>query len=118
MPLDLGAKGSCCIGGNISTNAGGDGVIFQFLGTWGGGGGFIFSVKEGSVPFRSLCPPWHPSHSTPSLHMHMCLGGLRLLRYGSLHGSVLGVEVVLADGTVLDLLKTLRKVVVSSVEVG
>ncbi len=22
MPLDLGAKGSCCIGGNVSTNAG------------------------------------------------------------------------------------------------
>jgi len=57
MPLDLGAKGSCQIGGNVSTNA----------------------------------------------------GGLRLLRYGSLHGSVLGVEVVLADGTVLDLLRTLRK---------
>eukprot|EP00798_Chlamydomonas_sp_ICE-L_P023699 gene23699-9240_t len=57
MPLDLGAKGSCQIGGNVSTNA----------------------------------------------------GGLRLLRYGSLHGSVLGVEVVLADGTVVDLLRTLRK---------
>lgn len=38
MPLDLGAKGSCQIGGNVSTNA----------------------------------------------------GGLRLLRYGSLHGNVLG----------------------------
>jgi D-2-hydroxyglutarate dehydrogenase len=36
-------------------------------------------------------------------------GGLRLLRYGSLHGSVLGLEVVTADGSVLDLLKTLRK---------
>lgn len=57
MPLDLGAKGSCQIGGNISTNA----------------------------------------------------GGLRLLRYGPLHGSVLGLEVVLADGQVLDLLRTLRK---------
>eukprot|EP00927_Polykrikos_kofoidii_P053003 TRINITY_DN470_c0_g1_i3.p1 TRINITY_DN470_c0_g1~~TRINITY_DN470_c0_g1_i3.p1 ORF type:complete len:516 (+),score=61.33 TRINITY_DN470_c0_g1_i3:36-1550(+) len=57
MPLDLGAKGSCQIGGNVSTNA----------------------------------------------------GGLRLLRYGSLHGSVLGVEAVLADGTVLDCLSTLRK---------
>lgn len=57
MPLDLGAKGSCQIGGNISTNA----------------------------------------------------GGLRLLRYGSLHGSVLGLEVVLADGTVLDLLSANRK---------
>lgn len=57
MPLDLGAKGSCQIGGNVSTNA----------------------------------------------------GGLRLLRYGSMHANVLGLEVVLADGTVLDLLGTLRK---------
>lgn len=30
-------------------------------------------------------------------------------RYGSLHGSVLGLEVVLADGRVLDMLNTLRK---------
>lgn len=42
MPLDLGAKGSCHIGGNVSTNA----------------------------------------------------GGIRLIRYGNLHGSVLGVEAV------------------------
>nr|XP_028687200.1 D-2-hydroxyglutarate dehydrogenase, mitochondrial isoform X5 [Macaca mulatta] len=41
MPLDLGAKGSCHIGGNVATNA----------------------------------------------------GGLRFLRYGSLHGTVLGLEV-------------------------
>jgi len=57
VPLDLGAKGSCQIGGNVSTNA----------------------------------------------------GGLRLLRYGSLHGSVLGIEAVLADGTVMDCLSTMRK---------
>lgn len=57
MPLDLGAKGTCQIGGNVSTNA----------------------------------------------------GGLRLLRYGSLHGSVIGLEAVLADGTVLDCLSTMRK---------
>ncbi|KAM7251072.1 hypothetical protein ACFE04_022955 [Oxalis oulophora] len=57
MPLDLGAKGSCQIGGNVSTNA----------------------------------------------------GGLRLVRYGSLHGTVLGVEAVLANGEVLDILGTLRK---------
>ncbi|VAH51882.1 unnamed protein product [Triticum turgidum subsp. durum] len=57
MPLDLGAKGSCQIGGNISTNA----------------------------------------------------GGLRFIRYGSIHGNVLGLEVVLANGTVLDMLTTLRK---------
>lgn len=42
MPLDLGAKGSCLIGGCVSTNA----------------------------------------------------GGLRLLRYGNLHGNILGVEAV------------------------
>ncbi|KAG6832478.1 hypothetical protein H0H92_001524 [Tricholoma furcatifolium] len=57
MPIDLGAKGSCHIGGNVATNA----------------------------------------------------GGLRLLRYGSLHGTVLGLEVVLPDGTILDQLTTLRK---------
>ncbi|XP_024030195.1 D-2-hydroxyglutarate dehydrogenase, mitochondrial [Morus notabilis] len=57
MPLDLGAKGSCQIGGNVSTNA----------------------------------------------------GGLRLVRYGSLHGTVLGLEAVLANGDVLDMLGTLRK---------
>lgn len=45
MPLDLGAKGSCQIGGNVSTNA----------------------------------------------------GGLRLVRYGSLHGSVLGEDIFLLD---------------------
>lgn len=57
FPLDLGAKGSCHIGGNVATNA----------------------------------------------------GGLRLLRYGSLHGNVLGLEAVLADGTIMDSLSTLRK---------
>ena len=57
MPVDLGAKGSCHIGGNVATNA----------------------------------------------------GGLRLLRYGSLHGTVLGLEVVMPDGTIIDQLSTLRK---------
>ena len=57
FPLDLGAKGSCQIGGNVATNA----------------------------------------------------GGLRLLRYGSLHGNVLGIEAVLPDGTVMDDLSRLRK---------
>ncbi|KAK9474510.1 FAD linked oxidase [Dipodascopsis tothii] len=57
FPLDLGAKGSCHIGGNVATNA----------------------------------------------------GGLRLLRYGSLHGTVLGVEAVLADGTVVNGMSRLRK---------
>lgn len=57
FPLDLGAKGSCHIGGNVATNA----------------------------------------------------GGLRLLRYGSLHGTVLGLEVVLPDGTIFNDLSQLRK---------
>lgn len=57
MPYDLGAKGSCQIGGNVSTNA----------------------------------------------------GGLHFLRYGSLHGSILGLEAVLPNGQILDLMKALRK---------
>ena len=56
-PLVFGSQGSCQIGGNLSTNA----------------------------------------------------GGLRFLRYGSLRGSLLGLEAVLADGTVLDNLSPLRK---------
>ncbi|KAI4492772.1 hypothetical protein M0804_002563 [Polistes exclamans] len=57
MPLDLGAKGSCLIGGNVSTNA----------------------------------------------------GGLRLLRYGNLHGNILGLEAVKANGDVVDCLNGLKK---------
>jgi len=57
VPLDLGAKGSCQIGGNVATNA----------------------------------------------------GGLRVIRYGPLRGTVLGIEAVLADGRILNCLKTLRK---------
>lgn len=57
IPLDLAAKGSCMIGGNVATNA----------------------------------------------------GGLRVMKYGGLQGNVLGLEVVQADGTVLDMLRTLRK---------
>ena len=57
LPIDLGAQGSCMIGGNISTNA----------------------------------------------------GGTRVLRYGNTRDLVLGLEVVLPDGRVLDGLKALRK---------
>jgi FAD/FMN-containing dehydrogenase len=57
FPLSLGAEGSCMIGGNLSTNAGGVGV----------------------------------------------------LRYGMSRELVLGLEVVLADGRVLDLMRGLRK---------
>jgi D-lactate dehydrogenase (cytochrome) len=57
FPLSLGAEGSCQIGGNLATNAGGTGV----------------------------------------------------LRYGNTRDLVLGIEAVLADGRVLDLVRTLRK---------
>lgn len=57
FPLSLGAEGSCQIGGNIATNA----------------------------------------------------GGINVIRYGTARSLVLGLEVVLADGTVLDMLRSLRK---------
>jgi len=57
FPLDVGAKGSCMIGGNLSTNA----------------------------------------------------GGLRVVKYGNLHANVVGLEVVQADGSILDMMSTLRK---------
>ncbi|MFO1058019.1 MAG: FAD-binding oxidoreductase [Dongiaceae bacterium] len=57
FPLSLGAEGSCQIGGNLSTNA----------------------------------------------------GGIAVLRYGNARELVLGLEVVLPDGTLWDGLRTLRK---------
>ena len=58
VPLDLGSKGSCQIGGNVATNA----------------------------------------------------GGLRVVKYGTIGKSVLGLEFVLADGRVLkNMLQTFRK---------
>uniref|UniRef100_A0A914PB02 D-2-hydroxyglutarate dehydrogenase, mitochondrial n=1 Tax=Panagrolaimus davidi TaxID=227884 RepID=A0A914PB02_9BILA len=59
VPLDLGAKGSCLIGGNVST----------------------------------------------------CAGGVRLLRYGSMHANILGLTVILPDekGTIIKMGNGLRK---------
>ncbi len=57
FPLSMGGEGSCQIGGNLSTNA----------------------------------------------------GGINVIRYGTARDLVLGVEVVLADGTVWNGLRTLRK---------
>jgi FAD/FMN-containing dehydrogenase len=56
-PLSLGAEGTCQIGGNLSTNA----------------------------------------------------GGINVIRYGTARQQVLGLEVVLADGTIWDGLRSLRK---------
>lgn len=36
-------------------------------------------------------------------------GGIRQMRFGNLHGTVMGLEVVLPDGTILDNLTTLKK---------
>lgn len=55
--VDLGARGSCQIGGNIATNAGGNGVV----------------------------------------------------QFGMMREQALGLEVVLADGTVLDMMRPMRK---------
>jgi FAD/FMN-containing dehydrogenase len=57
IPLDLGAKGSCFIGGNISTHA----------------------------------------------------GGKYFVKYGPLKGNILGLEVVLASGEILNMQSELRK---------
>ena len=57
FPLSLSAEGTCQVGGNLSTNA----------------------------------------------------GGINVGRYGTARALVLGLEVVLADGTVLDMMRSLRK---------
>jgi FAD/FMN-containing dehydrogenase len=57
FPLDLGARGSCTVGGNVATNA----------------------------------------------------GGINVLRYGMIRNQVLGLEVVLADGTVLSSMNQMLK---------
>jgi FAD/FMN-containing dehydrogenase len=57
FPLSLSAEGSCQIGGNLSTNA----------------------------------------------------GGINVIRYGTARQQVLGLEVVLADGSIVDALRTLHK---------
>jgi FAD/FMN-containing dehydrogenase len=57
FPLDLGARGSCTIGGNVATNA----------------------------------------------------GGINVLRYGMIRNSVLGLEAVLADGTVVSSMNQMLK---------
>jgi FAD/FMN-containing dehydrogenase len=57
LPLDLGARGSCTIGGNVATNA----------------------------------------------------GGLNVIRYGMVRANVLGLEAVLADGTVVSSMNRMLK---------
>lgn len=57
VPIDLGSKGTCMIGGNLSTNA----------------------------------------------------GGQYFYRFGSIHANVVGLEVVLPSGKILDLMSTNRK---------
>ncbi len=55
-----------------------------------------------------MCADTHLPSLTLSF-LFRSAGGLRYVRYGSLHGNVLGMEMVLANGTVVDNLSTLRK---------
>lgn len=57
VPLDLGGRGSCMIGGNLATNA----------------------------------------------------GGVKFIKHNSLHANTIGLKAVLADGTILDNMSTVRK---------
>jgi len=41
--------------------------------------------------------------------LYLYIGGLRVLRYGSMHHNVLGLEVVLPDGSIVNMLRKLRK---------
>ena len=68
----------------------------------------LSAVHYAHIPSLLSLPPCSPSCQIGG-NVSTNAGGLRLLRYGSLHGSVLGLEVVLADGTVLDSIFTLRK---------
>ena len=58
-PLDLGAKGSCQIGGNVSTNAGGLRLLRYVLNHWqyfniARGGGHTGHGLRGRVPHNVL----------------------------------------------------------------
>ena len=107
VPLDLGAKGSCQIGGNVSTNAG---LVFVCVCVCVCETVLPRSSSSSSSLFVSLSIHTHKHTTQPkTAHYTTKTGGLRLLRYGSLHGSVLGLEVVLASGEVLGPPKALRK---------
>lgn len=55
MPLDLGAKGSCVIGGNVSTNAGG----LRYLRS------VIRCSCDGLIPVKFSCWAAHLMHGLP-----------------------------------------------------
>mmetsp|Transcript_21795 Transcript_21795/g.26881 ORF Transcript_21795/g.26881 Transcript_21795/m.26881 type:complete len:147 (-) Transcript_21795:683-1123(-) len=57
LPYNLGSRGSCCLGGNVATNA----------------------------------------------------GGSKQLKHGSLRSKIVGLEAVLADGTIINDMSTIRK---------
>ncbi|RYR33940.1 hypothetical protein Ahy_A10g048634 isoform C [Arachis hypogaea] len=90
MPLDLGAKRSCQIGGNVSTDAGGLRLL-----RYGSLHGNVLGKRNTSNLLNSSiqkCSLLHLKGETTN--DFYCL---------------VGIKDVLADGTVLDMLKTLRK---------
>ena len=102
IPLDLGAK-ECQAGGFVSTNAGTHNKSPHHLSYCRSDS---FCAADKNMPGCKVLK----LQANISRHaLHPIAGGLRFLRYGSLRGSVLGVEAVIPNGTILDLLEPLRK---------
>lgn len=99
VPLDLAVKGSCQIGGNIATNAGGLRLLRQ-----------AEELAQGPCPSSNArCDRGSGVIRFSPCHGSVLGAYISSFRYGSLHGNVLGLEAVLADGTVIDSLSALRK---------
>jgi FAD/FMN-containing dehydrogenase len=73
------------------------------------GGVLVSQLDAALAPHGLMCPIDLGADPTVGGMVATNTGGTRLLRYGDLRQNLLGVEVVLPDGTVLDLLTALRK---------
>ena len=74
------------------------------------GGGVLLSQLDKALEEHGLMFPIDLGADTTIGGMVVTnTGGTRVLRYGDVRQNLLGVEVVLADGTVLDLMTALRK---------
>ena len=98
VPLDLGAKDTCHIGGNVASNAGKPPTSACAASSWCCASRLPVASNLSDASLSCSPDRWT---SLP--------GGLRLLRYGSMRANVLGVEAVTPTGTVLDLMSTCRK---------
>ncbi len=74
------------------------------------GGGVLLSQLDAALePHGLMFPIDLGADPTVGGMVATNTGGTRLLRYGDVRQNLLGIEVVLADGTVLDLMTALRK---------